>query len=617
MQTGMSRKAGKRAGIKVQKDICFNDWKSEVRAVRALLVAINAKYIHSNLGIYSLYSYSMEKGISPDELSYREYTINQNLEDIIGNIYEEKPDLLGFSCYIWNIEMVRKIARELHKLLPNCMIWYGGPEVGFDGEKVLAKNTWVDGVFCGESEQSFYEVFCCYRKYGKLGDYSKIKGLVVRTDEGAFVTPVRVKCSLDDIVFPYHDMEELQNRIVYYETSRGCPYGCSYCLSSVEKKVRFRSMELVEKELQFFLDQKVPQVKFVDRTFNCNPTHTMAIWKFIYEHDNGVTNFHFELSADLLTEEEIEFVKKFRPGLVQFEIGVQTTNPKTLEAICRRTDMEKLRQKVAKIRDGRNIHQHLDLIIGLPYEDMASFKKSFHDVYSMKPDQLQVGFLKVLKGSPIQQQAEEFGIVSQSVPPYEVLYTKWISYEEVRELKLVEEMVERYYNSMQFEAAIPYLVEQFSDAFTFYDTLGKYFKQKGYSGLQQSRLQNYEILYEFAKEQKISESIIKELLTFDLYARENLKKEPAFLQGRELTEQKKDWVRDFYQSEEAGEKYLPHYSDYSWKQVLRMTHIEWFSYDIPLFVQEGKLVERETIVLFDYAMRNPLDYQAAYRVISK
>lgn len=587
--------------------------------MKAVLIAVNAKYIHSNLGIYTLYAYSREHGIREDELCYKEYTINQSLEDIIGDIYEEKPDLIGFSCYIWNIEMVRKIARELRKVLADCMIWYGGPEVSYDALFTLRENEWVDGVIIGEGEQSFFEVLECFRGNGREGAYDQIAGLAIRKNGGRVLTKPRERASLDEVVFPYHDMKELQNRIVYYETSRGCPYGCSYCLSSVEKRVHFRSMEFVKKELQFFLDQKVPQVKFVDRTFNCNPAHTMEIWRYIYEHDNGITNFHFELSADILTDEEVSFVRKFRPGLAQFEIGVQSTNPKTIEAIHRKMDLDRLRKRVSQIQEGRNIHQHLDLIIGLPYEDITSFRKSFNDVYAMKPDQFQVGFLKVLKGSPIHQQALEYGIVYQSVPPYEVLYTNWITYDEVRRLKLVEEMVERYYNSMQFEASVPYLVSFFEDAFGFYDTLGQYFKEKGYITVQQSRMQNYEILYDFAKEcmaQKgIELSLVRELLIFDLYARENLKKEPAFLAGRVLTDKQKEEERFFYQNEEMVARYLEGYESYSWKQMLRMTHMEWFSYDIPAFVAGYGLKRKDTVVLFDYEKRNPLDHQAHYSTI--
>ncbi len=622
--------------------------------MKALLVAINAKYIHSNLGIYSIYAYCRDKGVTQEELRIREYTINQNMEDIIGNIYEEKPDLLGFSCYIWNIGLVKKIAHELRKILPECMIWYGGPEVSYDGEEVLRENRWTDGVMEGEGEKSFYEIFSCFQKKGRAGDYEKIKGLVLRKGEQIIKTGLRDSGTMDEVIFPYQDMQELENRIVYYETSRGCPYGCSYCLSSVEKQVKFRSIELVKRELQFFLDNKVPQVKFVDRTFNCNTAHTMEIWKYIKEHDNQVTNFHFELSADILTEEEISFVRQFRPGLAQFEIGVQTTNLCTLKAINRRTDLEKLQKNVAKIREGRNIHQHLDLIAGLPYEDMKSFHKSFNDVYAMKPDQLQVGFLKVLKGSPLHRRAEEFGIVYQSEPPYEVLYNHWISYEELRELKLVEEMVERYYNSMQFQAVISYLVERMGDAFLFYNMLGKHFKRKGYIERQQSRMQNYEILYEFIEENIVrffgvtepfsgddrnriqnsltGESVIsdrefigeeenrkllKELFIFDLYARENLKKEPTFLKKREWDTKQRAWLREFYQREETERKYLRSYQGYAWKQMLRMTHIEWFSYDILSYMESGVLLKKDIIVLFDYKRRNPLDYQAAYYKIEK
>lgn len=584
--------------------------------MRALLVAVNAKYIHSNLGIYNLYSYSMQKGILPEELIYREFTINQNLENIIAGIYEEKPDLLGFSCYIWNIEIVKKVSREIRKILPECMIWFGGPEVSYDGRAVLAGSEWVDGILIGEGEESFYEVLCCYGDKGYDGDYEKIAGLVVRRGTEIIVTSVRERVVLDEVVFPYRDMQKLNNRIVYYETSRGCPYGCSYCLSSVEKKVYFRSIDLVKRELQFFLDQRVPQVKFVDRTFNCNHRHTMEIWQYIHEHDNGITNFHFELSADLLTEEEISLVQKFRPGLAQFEIGVQTTNRKTIETINRKMDLEGLRKKVMRIHKGRNIHQHLDLIVGLPYEDMQSFRKSFCDVYDMKPDQLQVGFLKVLKGSPLQKQTEEFGIVHQSVPPYEVLYTRWISYDEVREIKLVEEMVERYYNSMQFEASVGYLVKQFPDAFSFYDALGKYYKEQGYFGLQQSRLQSYEILYEFSTEQGFLSELIKELLIFDLYVRENLKKEPDFLEDRKIDNEKKEQLCLFYQNRERIKKYLPDYEEYTWKQCLRMTHVEWFHYDIPALLSRGVLEKKEIVLLFDYARRNPLSHRAEYVIIS-
>lgn len=594
--------------------------KERKMGMKALLVALNAKYIHSNLGIYCLYAYSRKQGISPEELIYREYTINHNTQDIIACIYEEKPDVIGFSCYIWNIEEVKRIARELKKLLPETDVWYGGPEVSYDGERILQENPWVTGIMLGEGEKTFYEVFCQYSQGRRA--WREIAGLAVRCGEDIYRTPVREVMSMDELPFVYDYIPDMEHRIIYYETSRGCPYGCSYCLSSVEKRVCFRSMALVERELQFFLDKKVPQVKFVDRTFNCNPEHTMAIWKYIYEHDNGVTNFHFEMSADILTQEEIDFVKKFRPGLVQFEIGVQSTHPETIAAIHRRMNLEKLENHVAQVRAGENIHQHLDLIAGLPYEDFDTFRQSFSEVYDMMPDQLQLGFLKVLKGSPMEQEAEKYGIVYQSFPPYEVLYTRWMSYEELRRLKGVEEMVERYYNSMQFTATVKYLTPFFQDSFGFYDALAQFYKERNYGQRQQSRIQNYYILLGFVEDYQrknpgcgIDDKAVRELLVFDLYARENLKAEPTELMTDYQKSVEKERRKMFYQDAARMGKYLVAYEEYSWKQKMRMTYLGWFSYDVVGFLEHGVWKGKNNVVLFDYAKRNPLNHQASYQIV--
>ncbi|MBP3459379.1 MAG: B12-binding domain-containing radical SAM protein [Lachnospiraceae bacterium] len=579
--------------------------------MKALLVAMNAKYIHSNLGIYSIRAYGLAHGIPEEQLRMAEYTINQNREEVLADIYRHQPDFIAFSCYIWNIQQIKELAAELNKILPQVPIWLGGPEVSFDAEQLVADDSWVTGVMVGEGEETFREVFQAYSQNIDEPELTSVAGLVYRDFDGELViTAEREKLPMDKLVFPYQNMEGLEHRIVYYETSRGCPYGCSYCLSSVEKKVRFRSIELVEKELQFFLDRKVPQVKFVDRTFNCRHEHTMAIWKYIYEHDNGVTNFHFELSADLLTEDEIEYVSKFRPGLVQFEIGVQSTNPCTIEAIHRKTSLDVLRDKVARVHQSRNIHQHLDLIAGLPWEDYTSFQKSFNEVYAMKPDQLQLGFLKVLKGSPIYCQREEFGIVYQDTPPYEVLFTRWLSYEDVLRLKQVEDMVERYYNSMQFEAALPFVAEQFGEPFDFFQSLGKYYQEEGFNGLHQSRLQNYEILLDFCRENtRCDEKILRQLMMYDLYARENLKARPDFLECPVGKEQK-DWNRQFYQEDDRRLHYLPEYSSYDWKQTARMTHLEHFTFSVPEYLATGEIKEEKCILLFDYHQRNPLSHQA-------
>lgn len=633
--------------------------------MKVLLVAVNAKYIHSNLGIYSLRAYAAAHGVESEKLELAEYTINQNTQEILADIYRRQPDMVAFSCYIWNIELVKKLGAELRQILPQIPIWCGGPEVSFDAMRLLMDLPWMTGIMMGEGEKTFLELYWYYSEKKRshqadcvqeqpvsdcsnrdsssqvqaLENLVDILGIAYRGEENGSIRQnlERPKLSMDELVFPYEDMEGLEHRIVYYETSRGCPFGCSYCLSSVDRQVRLRSMALVERELQFFLDHKVPQVKFVDRTFNVQKEHTMAIWRYIYEHDNGITNFHFELSADLLTEEEIAYIRQFRPGLVQFEIGVQSTNPETKQAIHRVSSQSVLEEKVAKVYQARNIHQHLDLIAGLPYEDYHSFRKSFGDVYRMKPDQLQLGFLKVLHGSPIAKRQQEFGIVSQKYPPYEVLYTKWLSYEDVLRLKQVEDMVERYYNSMQFEATLPYLVGFFEEPFDFYQSLGEYFAQKGYSGVHQSRMQNYEILWAYCLEKMdCDQSVLWQLLRYDLYARENLKCEPAFLKtmpegnyaGQAVPEYPacrpddgvldagekmvdwKEWKRRFYQNPLCMEQYLPEYRAYDWKQVARMTHMERFSLDIPLAVAEGKYQKRDCILLFDYQQRNPLSHQA-------
>ncbi len=576
--------------------------------MKALLVAINAKYIHSNLGIYSIQAYGIAHGISASCLELAEYTINQYIEDILADIYQRKPDLIGFSCYIWNIQEIGELAVELHKILPEVPIWLGGPEVSYHAADFVRKHPWVTGIMTGEGEQTFLELYRAYESGTVLDD---VAGLVFRgPEEKVSQTAVRPKLSMDELVFPYIDRKDLEHRILYYETSRGCPFGCSYCLSSTDRQVRLRSMELVEQELQFFLDHRVPQVKFVDRTFNCNREHTIAIWKYIFEHDNGITNFHFELSADLLTDEEIAYVSLFRPGLVQFEIGVQSTNVDTMKAIHRVCNLDQLRDRVERIHAGRNIHQHLDLIAGLPYEDYMSFRQSYNDVHAMKPDQLQLGFLKLLQGSPMEGQRGEYGIVCQDRPPYEVLFTPWLSYEDVLRLKQVERMTERYYNSRQFEAARRYLESLFPTPFDCYQALGEYDDSLGDVGIQRSRLQNYEILLSFLTTcTEGNADILCELMTYDLYARENLKSRPSFACDNGDPGWRKA-EREFYQDSEQMEQYLPEYLAYGWKQALRMTHLERFSIDVLRYLEEGILVRGTFVLLFDYQKRDPLSRQA-------
>lgn len=566
--------------------------------MKILLAAVNAKYIHSNLAVYCLKAYAKKQITSEQlEIDIAEYTINQQLDDILRDIYEKRPDVLCLSCYIWNLTYVEQIAEEIGKLKPQLSIWLGGPEVSYDAEDVLRRLPSVSGVMKGEGEITFSKLCNAYVE-NTISDeiLSGIDGVTFRDSNGEMISnPWREPMDLSDVPFVYQDMKDFEHKIVYYETSRGCPFSCSYCLSSVDKKLRFRSMELVKAELKFFIDQKVPQVKFVDRTFNCKHDHAMEVWKFIAEHDNGVTNFHFEVSADLLNEQELALIETMRPGLIQLEIGVQSANCQTIKEIRRTMNLDKLKENVLRIERNGNVHQHLDLIAGLPYEDLESFARSFDEVYAMRPQQLQLGFLKVLKGSYMESQKEDYHLLYKSTPPYEVLSTKWISYEDILLLKGVEEMVEVYYNSRQFEHTMEALKREYKSVFGLYKRLWSFYRKYGLQNVQHKRSARYEILLDYVKEyHSDKQEYYKELLIFDYYLRENAKTRPAFAGESTLD---KDTVRLFYESETKDHKYLPAYEMYDKNQMRKMTHLEQFSV-------LGKTV------LFDYMERNPLNQEA-------
>lgn len=541
---------------------------------------MNAKFIHSNLAVYSLRAYAQsfldagkDTGIRGNadaevHISLAEYTINQRTDEILTDIYTRKPDVLCFSCYIWNISYVEDIVRECRKVLPDIKIWLGGPEVSYDSEEVLHRLPEADGVMKGEGEETFAELIS-----GKMPE--EIAGITYRSGEGEILSnPWRETMDLNKVPFVYQDMTDFEHKIIYYESSRGCPFQCSYCLSSVDKRLRFRDINRVKEELQFFIDHEVPQVKFVDRTFNCDHEHAGEVWEYLIRHDNGKTNFHFEIAADLLTEEEIQLISRMRPGLIQLEIGVQSTNPDTVREIHRSMRFEKVAENVRLIKAAGNVHQHLDLIAGLPYEDFESFHRSFQEVYLLRPEQLQLGFLKVLKGSFMSENKEKYGLVYKSTPPYEVLYTKWLSYEDVIRLKGIEEMLEAYYNSMQFTETLPVLEAGFADAFTMYGELSEYYSRRGLRGIWHSRAARYEILLAFASE-KTPQNLrqLKELLTVDYYLRENAKNRPSFAGEYPM---EKEELRRFYEQESRDHRYLPEYKNYDKNQLRRMTHLERF-----------------------------------------
>ena len=549
--------------------------------MKILLVACNAKYIHSNLAVYDLQAYASDYA---DHIVLKEYTINQQKDDIMRDIYLEHPDVVCVSCYIWNLSFVKELMADLIKILPGADFWAGGPEVSYDAEKFLTENSEFKGVMVGEGEETFKELAGYYVEKNPQ-DLKDMTGICYRDGDQIIHNGWRQIMDLSSIPFIYKDLSEFKNRIIYYESSRGCPFSCSYCLSSIDKKLRFRDTETVKKELQFFIDNKVPQVKFVDRTFNCKHDHAMAIWKYINEHDNGVTNFHFEISADLLREEELQEMSTMRPGLIQLEIGVQSTNPDTIKVIHRTMDFEKLKGIVDRIHSFGNIHQHLDLIAGLPYEDYDSFRHSFNDVYALKPQQLQLGFLKVLKGSHMMEMCREYGIVYKTQEPYEVLSTKWLDYDHVLKLKTVENMVEVYYNSGQFQNTLEYLEKFFPDAFSIYERLGSFYMEKGYGDVSHTRMRRYEILLEFLEDvPEISMDQVKDQMVYDLYLRENLKSRPGFARDQKPFERQ---IWDFRKRE----------------KVAKNAHVEVFA--------DG------TVLLFNYADRDPLTNNAHVTDVTK
>lgn len=572
--------------------------------MKILLVAINAKYIHSNLAVYSLRAYA-RKYLGTEcraEIEIAEYTTNQQIDDILAGIYKARADVVCFSCYIWNIHYTGELIREYHKLCKDVPIWVGGPEVSYETGKFLKQYPEVSGAMRGEGEETFLELCRYYADCGNAArhgmgqdaGFAGIAGLFYRDGETLCDTGEREPVDMSGIPFCYENIADFKNRIIYYESSRGCPFHCSYCLSSVEKKLRFRNTELVKKELAFFIEQEAPQVKFVDRTFNCSHEHAMEIWWFIRERDKGITNFHFEISADLLTEEELELLNGLRPGLVQLEIGVQSTNPKTISEIHRSMELPRLKEVVRQIQKGNNIHEHLDLIAGLPHEDYDTFVKSFDEIYALKPNQLQLGFLKVLKGSYLYEHAREYGIVYHENPPYEVLKTDWLGYDELLCIKQAEEMLEVYYNSGQYEITMKLLETQFSGAFFLYQSLGRFYEEKGYDKMSHSRIRRAEILLEFTAEQaKAAVPVLRESLVFDLYYRENMKSRPQFApdptEWREIT---RKYCRDGKQ-----------------------THVERFSYRFSdrreRTARRLPLRELEPVyILFDYRERDPLTNQA-------
>jgi len=564
--------------------------------MKILLAAINAKYIHSNLAVYSLKAYAEEY---QEHIGIAEYTINHRIDFILQELYKQKPDVLCFSCYIWNFRYVQELIKEIHKLLPHLPVWAGGPEVSYEPEQFLDAYPMVKGVLVGEGEGVFRDL-CRYYIEGTEG-MAEIPGLMFRDSKGELVkTAERQPLPMDQIPFCYKDLKDFCNRIIYYETSRGCPFSCSYCLSSIEKNLRFRSFALVKQELQFFLDQQVPQVKFVDRTFNCNQEHARNIWQYLKEHDNGVTNFHFEISADLLTDDEIALIASMRPGLIQLEIGVQSTHEETIAEIHRSMDLPRLERAVTCLQQAGTVHQHLDLIAGLPEENFETFAESFRQVYQMKPEQLQLGFLKVLKGSYMYEHQKDYGLLVQEYPPYEVMRNHWLSYDEILKIKLAEEMLEVYYNSRQFEMTMKVLELTEENPFMMFLYLGEFYESRGLMAMSHSRLRRCEILLDYIEETDSDHrELYQETLTFDLYCRENIKSRPG-------------WAPEISEFKQSSRRYC---------KKGKLSHLEPFWYDMEMIRHNKTLADypekkkKKSFYLFSYEQRCPLTGQASVMLV--
>jgi radical SAM superfamily enzyme YgiQ (UPF0313 family) len=542
--------------------------------MKFLLTAVNAKYIHTSLSVRSLYHY-----VKSDNVEFAEFTINERAADILTEIYRRRCDAVLFSCYIWNIEFILEIAHNLKKVSPDTKIIMGGPEVSFDSVYYMEKYPFIDAIIRGEGEATFKEW---------LEKGCDINGMTFRRDGKIIQNQDReLICDITKIPFPYSedDIEKNKNKLIYYETSRGCPFRCSYCLSSVTRQVRFRDIETVKRELMFFIKHKVRIVKFVDRTFNADRLRTRNLFEFLIENADS-TAFHFEIAADLINDDMIELLKKAPKGLFQFEIGVQSTNDKVIKAIDRKTDFEKIKRVVSVLKKNSKVHMHLDLIAGLPYEDLDSFKHSFDDVFNLRPDVLQLGFLKLLRGTKIRDEEEKYSYKYTEKPPYEILCNEFISFDDLLLLKGVEEVFEKYYNSGVFKHAMEYFLRLYSSPFEFFSDLWRFYENEGYNRIGQSRNTLYEILCKFEGGQN---EVFRDYLKLDYFENNPGASTPSWSlipYDRELLKVRFDILSDDFVS-----KNLPEYAGMPKKEIVKYLHFERFLYD-------GD-IKKDIIIIFD------------------
>ncbi|HWR08119.1 B12-binding domain-containing radical SAM protein [Sporomusa sp.] len=581
--------------------------------MKVLLSTLNAKYIHSSLALKDLAAYCQ----APEwKITVREYTVNNGLLEILSDVYVCQADVIGLACYIWNIETVLQLASLIKKIRPQTVVILGGPEVSYQPEGILADQAAVDYIILGEGEQTFKRLLAALVDGQAM---ESIAGLAYRSRGAIVVSQPQVVAKLDDIPFPYikEEMPLLKDKILYYESSRGCPFSCQYCLSSATAGVRFLSLERVFSDLNFFVEHDVRQVKFVDRTFNARKEHYFPILKFL-AGQTCRTNFHFEIAADIWDQEVVEFLRQVPTGRFQFEIGIQSTNEQTLTAIKRHNNWPQIVEHVSKVRDYGNIHLHLDLIVGLPHEDLTVFAKSFDEVYDLQPDMLQIGFLKLLKGSGIRQNAAGHGYIYMDSAPYEVLANNYLDYGQIRRLKIFEEVFEQVYNSGRFRYSLPWIIALAgAGAFKFYYKLAGYWEQQGYHLVAHSSKTLYKHMVEYCTV-FYPESVEKyqEFLKFDALMSEHGAVRPEFLPWNQMnqaaTDKWAEYKNAFWRDSARVRRYLPDFAFTTWRDLKKTFHVEVFSVDIPLYLEGAdNLAKHEVAVLFSYKNAKP-----TYQVIN-
>lgn len=549
--------------------------------MKTLLVSLDSKFIHSNLALRYIKNYCADSF----DIEIKEFTINQKIEYITDEIISAKADLICFSCYIWNIEYINEIVYILKTANPNIKILFGGPEVSYEIKDTMQNNSLIDFIIFGEGEISFKE-FLTVINEGE--DLSKVKSLAYRNGNEIVINQSRgINYNLDDLVFPYENDAKYYDKIIYYESSRGCPFRCAFCMSSIDKSVRTFSLERVKRDLSILLNSNARQIKFVDRTFNADYKRAMKIMQFITENNKNNMSIHFEITADIINDEFLDFLKHMPVNMFQFEIGVQSVNEQTLCEINRKTDIDRLVYVVNKIKENKNIHMHLDLIAGLPYEDYDTFKISFNKIHNLYADKLQLGFLKVLKGTKIYETLKEHDIKYSRKAPYEIIKNKYISYEKILKLKNIEELVDRYYNEKYFYNTIIYLVKNYYNniPFNFYEEFSQYWKSNNLYMAMHNRKKLYEIIYNFAINKLILTKEFMDNLMYDFIS-SNEKEELISIFDKNKEESLREIKRVISKNEEFRKKYF-NIQDVNYRIINDFRLVD-ISGDIILFVYKNK-----------------------------